>query len=72
MIKTILISILIFLSVVVYAQAKDNWKVISIPTHPEVWVLEKDVNIEGRIEIWGQGMVTKVTIKKGAKIYFSD
>ena len=68
--KAIVISILILLSVVLYAQAKDNWKTILIPTHPEVWVLDRDLEIEGNIEIWGQGCVAKVTLKKGAKIYF--
>ena len=50
------------------------WKIISIPTYPEVWVTEKDIVIEGRMSAWGGGLgtVVKVVISKGAKVYFNE
>jgi len=74
MTKTILISILLFLCFIFYAQANMAWKIISIPTYPEVWVTKKDIVIEGRLSAWGGGLgtVVKVVISKGAKVYFNE
>ena len=72
MIKKAAIILILFICCAFYAYAKDNWKVISIPVYPEVWVLDKDIIIEGRLSAYGGGLgtVVKVTIEKGTKIYF--